>query len=37
VSRANDEIAALLGGYAALLHITGGEEFRARNYAPPRR
>ena len=32
VSRVNDEIAALLNEYAALLHITGGEAFRARNY-----
>ena len=32
VSRVKDEIAALLGEYAALLHITGGDAFRARNY-----
>ncbi len=32
VSRVNDEIAALLNEYAALLHITGGDMFRARNY-----
>ncbi len=32
VSQVNDEIAALLGEYAALLHITGGDAFRARNY-----
>ena len=32
MSRANDEIAALLHEYAALLHITGGDAFRARNY-----
>ncbi len=32
MSRANDEIAALLSEYAALLHITGGDAFRARNY-----
>jgi len=32
VSRVNDEVAALLSEYAALLHITGGDAFRARNY-----
>jgi len=32
VSRVNDEIAALFNEYADLLHITGGDAFRARNY-----
>jgi len=32
VSRVNEEVAALLNEYAALLHITGGDAFRARNY-----
>ena len=32
MSRVNDEVAALLSEYAALLHITGGDAFRARNY-----
>jgi DNA polymerase (family 10) len=32
VSRVNDEVAALLSEYAALLHITGGDALRARNY-----
>jgi len=32
VSRLNDEVAALLNEYADLLHITGGDAFRARNY-----
>jgi DNA polymerase (family 10) len=32
VGRANDDAAALLSEYAALLHITGGDRFRARNY-----
>jgi len=32
VSRVNEEVAALLSEYAALLHITGGDAFRARNY-----
>lgn len=30
--RTNDEVAALLQEYADLLHITGGDPFRARNY-----
>ncbi len=32
MSRVNDEIAALFNEYADLLHITGGDAFRARNY-----
>jgi DNA polymerase (family X) len=32
VSRVNDEIAELFNEYADLLHITGGDAFRARNY-----
>ncbi|HLQ56208.1 MAG TPA: DNA polymerase/3'-5' exonuclease PolX [Streptosporangiaceae bacterium] len=32
MSRVNDEVAALLNEYAALLHITGGDGFRVRNY-----
>ena len=32
MSRLNDEVAALLNEYADLLHITGGDAFRARNY-----
>jgi len=32
VGRVNDDVAALLSEYAALLHITGGDAFRARNY-----
>ena len=32
MSRVNDEVAALLSEYAALLQITGGDAFRARNY-----
>ncbi len=32
MSRVNEEVAALLSEYAALLHITGGDAFRARNY-----
>ena len=32
MSRVNDEVAALLNEYAALLHIAGGDAFRARNY-----
>jgi DNA polymerase (family 10) len=33
VSRANDDVAGLLNEYAELLQITGGDPFRARNYA----
>ena len=32
VSRTNEEVAALLSEYAALLHMTGGDAFRTRNY-----
>jgi DNA polymerase (family X) len=32
VSRANEEVAALLSEYAGLLHMTGGDAFRTRNY-----
>jgi len=32
VGRVNDDVAALLSEYAALLHIAGGDAFRARNY-----
>jgi DNA polymerase (family X) len=32
VGRVNDDVAALLSEYAALLRITGGDAFRARNY-----
>jgi histidinol phosphatase-like PHP family hydrolase len=32
MARTNDEIAALLREYAELLAITGGDQFRARNY-----
>lgn len=32
MSRVNDEIAELFNEYADLLHITGGDAFRARNY-----
>ena len=32
MGRVNDDVAALLSEYAALLHITGGDAFRARNY-----
>ena len=32
VSRTNEEVAALLSEYAALLHLTGGDAFRTRNY-----
>jgi DNA polymerase (family 10) len=32
VSRFNDEVAAQFSEYADLLHITGGDAFRARNY-----
>jgi histidinol phosphatase-like PHP family hydrolase len=32
MARTNDEVAALLREYAELLSITGGDQFRARNY-----
>jgi histidinol phosphatase-like PHP family hydrolase len=32
MARTNDEVAALLREYAELLTITGGDQFRARNY-----
>jgi histidinol phosphatase-like PHP family hydrolase len=32
MARTNDEVAALLREYAELLAITGGDQFRARNY-----
>ena len=32
MARTNDEVAALLREYAELLGITGGDQFRARNY-----
>ena len=32
MTRANDEVAALLQEYAELIQITGGDMFRARNY-----
>ena len=31
--RPNDEVAALLGEYAELISITGGDAFRARTYS----